>query len=147
MIADPSDPVAKDISAKVDNSHTSFSLHPLDQLSTKEINTARDVILQSRVPAPVTFRNIALEEPPKAELLPYLAAERNQELTPETPKPPRLARVLYDIVSSEHALMFCDSVVDVETKEEISYEIVDRQYHAPLSGFVHATPSQRCILS
>lgn len=111
--------------------------HPLDQLSTNEIDIARDIALQARLPASVVFRNIALEEPSKKDLLPYLAAERNGKLNGGTLRPPRLARVLYDIVTSEPAWEFCDSVVNVETREEVSFDVVEHYYHAPLSGFVY----------
>lgn len=111
--------------------------HPLDQLSTNEIDIVRDVVLQARLPASVVFRNIALEEPAKRDLLPYLVAERDRELKTEILRPPRLARVLYDIVTSEPAWEFCESIVNVDAGEEASFEPVEQQYHAPLSGFVY----------
>jgi len=128
MVVSPEDP---------GNFLSNLPPHPLDQLSTNEIDIARDVILQARLPASVVFRNTALEEPTKNDLLPYLVAERNGKLNDGTLRPPRLARVLYDIVTSEPAWEFCDSVVNVETSEEVSFEVVEHHYHAPLSGFVH----------
>lgn len=112
--------------------------HPLDQLSTHEINVIRDVVLQARLPASVIFRNITLDEPAKKDLLPFLTFERDGELNDETLRPPRLARVLYDIVTNEPNLELCDSVVNVETRGEVSFDIVEKQYHAPLTGFVYA---------
>lgn len=112
--------------------------HPLDQLSTHEINVIRDVVLRARLPASVIFRNIALDEPAKKDLLPFLTFEHNGELNDETLRPPRLARVLYDIVTIEPKLEFCDSVVNVEAREEVYFDIVEEQYHAPLTGFVYA---------
>ncbi|RPB26295.1 hypothetical protein L211DRAFT_781996 [Terfezia boudieri ATCC MYA-4762] len=125
MVASPEDP---------GNFLSNLAPHPLDQLSTNEIDIARDVVLQARLPASVVFRNTALEEPTKKVLLPYLVAERNGKLNDATLRPPRLARVLYDIVTSDAAWEFCDSVVNVETSEEVFFEVVEHHYHAPLSG-------------
>lgn len=140
MVADSVDPPT--VPSHEDSASFPHSLpHPLDQLSTHEINVIRDVVLQARLPASVIFRNIALDEPAKQDLLPFLTFEHNGELNGETLRPPRLARVLYDIVTSEPELEFCDSVVNVETKEEVSFDIVEKKYHAPLTGFVYALSS------
>ncbi|KAF8414690.1 hypothetical protein BGX38DRAFT_1247286, partial [Terfezia claveryi] len=72
MVASPEDP---------GNFLSNLAPHPLDQLSTNEIDIARD---------------------------------RNGKLNDATLRPPRLARVLYDIVTSDPAWEFCDSVVNVE---------------------------------
>lgn len=141
MIADCADPAMLTSLEDPGNVWSNPLPHPLEQLSTNEIDIARDVILQVRLPASVVFRNIALEEPAKAQLLPYLLAERTGELNHETERPPRLAHVLYDIVTSAPAREFCESVVNVETREEVSFDVVEQQYHAPLSGFVFILPS------
>lgn len=140
MIADYPDPAASFVQGNPSSLPMPIP-HPLDQLSPYEINIVRDVILQARLPASVVFRNIALEEPDKKDLLPYLLDERNGGLNLGALRPPRLARALYDFVTSEPNVEFCESVVNVDSREEVTFCVVDQKYHAPLSGFVYILPS------
>ena len=109
--------------------------HPLEQLGVEEIHAARDIIRLQRTEAlQVVFRTITLEEPPKAELIPFLAAEHAGELTARTVRPPRLARCLYDVILPDNGVEFCDSAVNLYTEKETSYEIVDKQFHSPMNA-------------
>jgi primary-amine oxidase len=110
--------------------------HPLEQLSIEEIHAARAIIQNARSSSAISivYRNITLEEPPKALLVPFLKAEHAGTLNSRTERPPRLARVLYDVIGEDKSLDFSDSVVDVVTGKEVAYEIVDKRFHSPLNA-------------
>ncbi|KAF8245817.1 hypothetical protein K440DRAFT_633127 [Wilcoxina mikolae CBS 423.85] len=108
--------------------------HPLEQLSVEEVNRARGVIRKQRSAAlSIVYRDITLEEPRKALLVPFLTAEHAGQLSSKTERPPRLAKVLYDVIAADKSLDFCDSVVNVVTGQELSYAVVDKKFHAPLN--------------
>ena len=77
-----------------------------------------------------------MEEPPKKLLVPYLEAEHRGELNSRTKCLPRLARVLFDAIGEDGSLEFCDSVVDVVTADETSFEVVDKRFHSPINAYV-----------
>lgn len=108
-------------------------VHPLQQLSIAECNIARDVILGQRSGKHVVdFRTIALEEPAKALLQPYLEAECEGTLK-STDTLPRLARVAYDVASENKTFEFYESVVDLGTRRITVNELIDSAHHAPLT--------------
>lgn len=111
--------------------------HPLEPLSVDEINAARDVIRRARVGSTlsVVYRDITLEEPPKALMVPFLDAEHAGKLTVWADRPPRIAKVLYDVVAADRKSMdFCCSMVNVFTAHELSYEVIDKRFHSPLNA-------------
>ncbi|EER27933.1 hypothetical protein D8B26_005949 [Coccidioides posadasii str. Silveira] len=99
--------------------------HPLDQLRAEEIVQARDVIIQAWPGSLLQFRSIFLEEPTKSLLIPFLKAEHNGTLNGYTPRPPRLARVQYDVVKENKFCGYTESVVDVNLKDEVSRQDFD----------------------
>lgn len=109
------------------------SPHPLAQLNVSECNLARDLILLEHGSSLIDFRTIALEEPAKALLQPYLDAESSSSLGSATSKPPRLARVAYDTVSKGKVFDFYESVVDLMTCTVLQNELIDRAHHSPLT--------------
>lgn len=117
-----------------------LSPHPLSQLTADEIRRAADIIRKARPSrSSIVFRTITLEEPAKAILLPFLATEHAGKLSPWTERPPRLAKVLCDVIVEDKTTDFCTAVVDIGIGQEISFEIVDKKFHAPMSWQV--TPS------
>jgi primary-amine oxidase len=94
--------------------------HPLSQLSEAEFQCARDIIVSIHRPdTSLFFRSIYAKEPDKASLVPFLEAEHAATLTEDTERPPRLARVEYDIIRSiEHEHI--RSVVNLETEQLVS---------------------------
>lgn len=98
--------------------------HPLAPLTEHEFLRARDIVVASHGdPSALYFRAIQLEEPKKADLIAYLVAEHAGALSDKTPKPPRLARLLYDVVKREGRITFfqyTQSVVDLVSGREIS---------------------------
>lgn len=110
--------------------------HPLDQLSVWESDLAREVILCARGSnVAVQFRSIALEEPPKRDLCHFLDLEHAGRLAESTPRPPRLAKVQYDVVRlrGDKTHEYVESWVDVAKREEVEQRVVDEIHHAPLT--------------
>ena len=113
--------------------HRELFPHPLAQLSITEANVARDVILQSHDKSVLDFRTISLEEPPKAQLQPFLDAEAAGTLTANSARPARLARVAYDVVRENKVFQFYESLVDLSTAKLVGQELIDPAHHAPLT--------------
>lgn len=108
--------------------------HPLSALSADEARQARDAILKLHPGSVIDFRVIYLLEPPKADVIPFLEAEHAGTLTAETPRPPRLAQLKYDVIGGEGATptQYHESVVDLVTGKQIADEVIDAKYHASL---------------
>ena len=113
-----------------------MAVHPLEALSVAEINVARDVVLESHPGTVVSFREIFLQEPPKAELLDFLDLEHAGHLSPTSPRPNRLARAQYDVIGAEKIPASHESVIDVESRRRVSHEILKAEQHASLTQFV-----------
>ena len=117
--------------------------HPLAPLSDPEFRSARDVVLAAHGahPSALLFRTVQLEEPPKAELIPYLVAEHAGELSGATPRPPRRARVQYDVITaredgSSSVYKYTQSVVDLKTGKELSREVAPDGCHSSFVSYV-----------
>lgn len=106
--------------------------HPLDQLRPAEIKSAREVILQKSPGAVIHFRSIYLEEPAKASLTTFLAAEHSGTLGPSTPRPPRLAQVHYDLVHEDRNHDYIEALVDINMRKEIQSQTFDDTCQPPL---------------
>lgn len=100
--------------------------HPLAPLSSDEFTGASNVVIKSYGPSePLFFRSVYLHEPTKAELVPFLELEHADKVTPETPRPPRLAAVEYDVIRGEKT-DYSRAIVNVATKEIVSKGVVPR---------------------
>ncbi|QSS60335.1 copper amine oxidase [Histoplasma capsulatum] len=99
--------------------------HPLEQLGATEIRSARDVISQAHPGVLLRFRSIFLEEPAKATLTSFLAAEHGGVLSASTTRPPRLASVHYDTIQADKTHDYFESVVDLGLRKEISRRTFD----------------------
>src|SRR4051812_767367 len=104
--------------------------HPLDMLSLSEVETARQVIVDANSNKVIDFREIFLQEPPKEELKPFLDLEHAGRLSPNTPRPARLAKVQYDVIGSSKIPEFHESVIDVQKRIRVSHEVVSSMHHA-----------------
>ena len=106
--------------------------HPLDHLSVAESDRARQIILDIRgSDVAIRFRSIALEEPLKKELWPFLELEHADRLTADTPRPARQARVQYDVIRGKN-VDYTESFVDVTTGQETQHRVVDKLHQAAL---------------
>jgi primary-amine oxidase len=105
--------------------------HPLDHLSVAECDAARQAILNARGSnVAIRFRSIYLEEPPKEELSQFLELEHTGKLTAKSSRPPRLAKVQYDVVRNDKKHEYTESLVDVISGKEVHQRIVDK-IHQP----------------
>ncbi|CAM1506276.1 Fc.00g059170.m01.CDS01 [Cosmosporella sp. VM-42] len=99
--------------------------HPLAQLSHEEFLKARDTITKLHGPeTTLFFRSIYLDEPKRAELVPFLEAEHAGDVSQAT-RPPRQALVEYDVVTPDRH-DYSRAVIDVVTGEVASNEIVEK---------------------
>jgi len=108
--------------------------HPLDQLSVAESDEARELIIAARGKnAVLQFRSIFLNEPLKKELIPFLEAEHAGIINAQTPRPPRLAKVQYDVVSKDKGHEYIESVVDLSTGKETVKRLVDKVHQSSVT--------------
>lgn len=110
--------------------------HPLAILSEEETNIARNVIIAQHPNTVIDFREIYLSEPPKAQLLEFLALEHSGRLSPTSPRPPRLALCQYDVIGNDRIPSFEESVVDVGTRQRVQHRVVGKEHHASLTLYV-----------
>jgi primary-amine oxidase len=119
---------------KVSPSKTLSSIpHPLDQVSSHEIDVAREAIFKARGNCLILFRAIFAEEPAKAELVPFLEAEHSGSLTSSTPRPARQARVQYDVIHDDKSHDYMESVVDILAEQEVVHHVIDRKHQSSLT--------------
>ena len=109
-----------------------FLKHPFDQLSNHEVDVAREVILKARQ-APILFRNMLTVEPPKAQMVKFLNAESAGTLSEKTPRPPRQARVQYDVIASDKNHQYMESIVDIASASEVSKRTVETKLQQALT--------------
>jgi primary-amine oxidase len=102
-------------------------------LTIEETNIAREVVLASLPNTVVEFRTTALQEPAKADLIKYLDLEHSGQLTSDSPRPPRLARIHYDAIDSSKIPKYMESVIDVEKRERVEHELVSTENHPCLT--------------
>lgn len=120
--------------------------HPLSALTADEVRQARDVILKLHPSSVIDFRVIYLLEPPKADVVRFLDAEHAGTLTADTPRPPRLAQLNYDVIGGSNGdaaaaaaavpTQYHESVVDLGAGKRVSNELIDTKYHASLGMYV-----------
>jgi primary-amine oxidase len=108
------------------------SKHPLEQLSREEIYVARNAILKAHKTA-IYFRTISAVEPPKAQLVAYLAAEHAGTLSTEGDRPPRQARVQYDLVRRNGGHNYMASVIDIVSGMEVHRDEFDHASQPPIT--------------
>lgn len=116
--------------------------HPLAILSEQETHVARDVILASYPGKVISFREIYLQEPPKAQLKEFLALEHSAKLSPTSPRPDRLALCQYDVIGeTSSSVEFHESVVNVESMKRVSCQVVGEPFHASLTLYASSASS------
>lgn len=108
--------------------------HPLSALSIEETNLARDIVLKSHPEEILYFRQILLLEPPKNEVVPFLELEHSGKLSPETPRPQRLAMVQHDVITQASRVpQYQESVVDLRRQQRVRHKVITTQKHAALT--------------
>ncbi|KAK0658344.1 Copper amine oxidase 1 [Lasiodiplodia hormozganensis] len=107
--------------------------HPLQILSIDETNRAHDVVVKAHPGAVISFREIFLQEPAKTDLKKFLELEHSGRLSPTTPRPPRLAKVQYDVIGADRIPEYHESIVDVNRATRVKHEVIGKQHHAALT--------------
>jgi primary-amine oxidase len=107
--------------------------HPLLPLTIPEVHIARDTVLSVHKNSILDFRSLSLEEPPKAELQPFLDLENAGLLQSHTPRPARLARVTYDVIGGDRVAKYFETLVDITQKAVVGQQVVERPAHAALT--------------
>jgi primary-amine oxidase len=95
--------------------------HPLHSITAEEITKASTLlkaILRERHGPDFKFRfkNVSIQEPPKALLLPYLDAEAAGVDTRYRPFVPRCADIVW---TSSHERMLCQSTISLDSFTEV----------------------------
>lgn len=121
--------------------------HPLAILTEEETNLARDVVRAAHPNTVIDFREIYLQEPPKGQLLEFLAIEHAGRLSPTTPRPPRLALCQYDVIGADRVPSYEESVIDIGTRSRIKHTVVGKQHHAALTLSEFDTLVDQCMKS
>jgi primary-amine oxidase len=117
----------------IDSAMLSSIPHPLDPLTSVEFEKARQCIISARgLDVIIKFRAIYLEEPSKNELTPFLEAEHSTGIDSRTPRPARLAMVLYDVVNGDKSHEYTHSVVDLSSGKETKHRVIDKMHQAAL---------------
>lgn len=105
--------------------------HPLDPLSIDESNIIRKAVLDAQnFNAVIKFRTIALEEPPKDELIRFLDLEHSNLLTSSSPRPARIAKVQFDVIRSSSDYDYVESWIDIAKGAEVKHRLVDKLHQA-----------------
>jgi primary-amine oxidase len=109
--------------------------HPYKILSVDETRIARDAVLSYYKDAVVDFREIFLREPEKKLMTEYLDAEHAAQpgQSPNSKRPPRLAKCLYDVIGSDKIPEYHECTIDVEKKERVDHVVVGKESQASLT--------------
>ena len=107
--------------------------HPLRNLSTEEINVAREILLAQHHGQVISFREIFLNEPAKVELVAFLELEHSGHLKPSSPRPSRRAKCQYDVINGDKVPEYHESIIDLTKKRRAHHEVIGKEYHASLT--------------
>ncbi|GKT94594.1 copper amine oxidase [Colletotrichum tofieldiae] len=103
--------------------------HPLSPLSINETVLASDIVRALHPKTVLHFRVVYLREPSKDTLVKFLELEHAGQLTPEIPRPPRLASVHYVVVEDKESPQSMEAVVDLEKRELVWQKAVRTDVH------------------
>jgi primary-amine oxidase len=103
--------------------------HPFKNLTADETRAARDTVLSLHKDVLVNFREIFLQEPEKELMKVFLEAEHAAEPghSPTSRKPPRLAKVMYDVIGNDRIPEYNESIIDVEQKRRQKHRVVGKE--------------------
>ncbi|KAK7548665.1 putative copper amine oxidase [Phyllosticta paracitricarpa] len=121
--------------------------HPLQILSLEETQRARDIVLALHPGTAIDFREIFLQEPSKAELKKFLDIEHSGYLSPTSPRPPRLAKCMYDVIGSDRVPQYQESIIDVERGQRVAHEVIGKDFQATLTLSEFSTLVEVCKAS
>ena len=121
--------------------------HPFKNLTSEETRVARDTVLLLHKDVLVNFREIFLQEPEKEIMKAFLEAEHAARpgQSPTSKRPPRLAKVMYDVIGNDGIPEYNESIIDVEQKKRTRHESVPKEKgHASLTLWEFAELVEAC---
>lgn len=128
--------MATEIEPQVTQSLKIHSKHPLQNITASEIVQASKIALRYlrekeklNPSANVRFKNISLNEPPKALLLPYLEAEAAGVPEHQRPYIPRCIELVYAFYNEQE---FGQMVVNLDTNTEVHYNPAMKGQHSSM---------------
>ena len=111
------------------------SVHPLHSISATEIQRARDVVLAYHDKDAISFREIFIQEPRKAELSRFLDAE-HCGTAPTSALPSRLAKCQYDVIGSDKIPYYHEATVDIKAGTVLEHEVIGKGLQPALTLYV-----------
>ncbi|KAI1392598.1 copper amine oxidase 1 [Hypoxylon trugodes] len=120
--------------------------HPLRPLSADELSKAREIVVgaENADGSLVWFRSAHADEPKRAELASFLAAE-HEGLIPEA-IPPRQVELLYDVITGGKAQL-TESIVDIDAGVIRSTRTFEQRYQTSYTAPEFATFQDACVSS
>ena len=112
-------------------------VHPLQGISAAEIQSARDVVLKYHDKNVISFREIFIQEPRKAELSRYLDAEHNGKLSAAA-GPSRLAKCQYDVIGFDKIPYYHEATVDIKAGIVLEHEVIGKGLQPALTLYVES---------
>jgi primary-amine oxidase len=112
------------------------SVHPLQSISASEIQRARDVVLAFHDKEVISFREIFIQEPRKAELSRFLDAEHSGLLSSTSTIPRRLAKCQYDVIGGDKIPYYHEATVNIKTGELSEHEVIGKGFQPALTLYV-----------
>jgi primary-amine oxidase len=111
------------------------SVHPLQSISANEIQSARDVVLAYHDKDVISFREIFIQEPRKAELSRFLDAEHSG-VAQTSALPSRLAKCQYDVIGSDKVPYYHEATVDIKAGAVLEHEVIGKGLQPALTLYV-----------
>jgi primary-amine oxidase len=100
--------------------------HPLQHLNKAETELVVKILRQHHPDDVIEFRQISLQEPPKAELLVFLDLEHAGKITDTTARPARVAHCQYDTIGSDRLPKHNEAVVDLSQEKRIEHKLMGK---------------------
>ncbi|KAM0273924.1 hypothetical protein ACHAQH_008128 [Verticillium albo-atrum] len=126
-----------------------MAVHPLSPLTKAEFEQARDIVIKlQEAEHTLFFRSGCLQEPAKAELVPFLQAEHEGSLTDDTPRPPRLALIQYDVIhAASKSVQYTQSIIDLGLGKQVERHAAGPKCETSMSPEEFGILQDACIES
>lgn len=112
------------------------SVHPLQNISAAEIRNARNVVLAYHEKDVISFREIFLQEPRKAELSRYLDEEHSGQPISASACPGRFAKCQYDVIGADKIPYYHEATIDIKAGKVLEHEVIGKGSQAALTLYV-----------
>lgn len=112
------------------------STHPLHSISAAEIETARNAVLAFHDKDVISFREVFIQEPRKAELSRYLDAEHSGKLSSASASPSRLAKCQYDVIGADKIPYYHEATVEIKAGKVLEHEVIGKGSQPALTLYV-----------